>query len=43
MNYIWEQNNKKAGTYIPLKGFGVGNGLTDPYIQFAYYAQMAVC
>merc|ERR1712228_37642 len=31
----------KAGTNIPLAGFGIGNGLTDPYIQFAYYADMA--
>jgi len=41
MNYIWKQNNAGTGIHIPLKGFGVGNGLTDPYIQFAYYAQMA--
>jgi len=41
MNYIWKQNNAKAGTNIPLKGFGIGNGLTDPYIQFEYYATMA--
>eukprot|EP01083_Nonionella_stella_P135252 411432_1 len=41
MNYIWTQNNKGAGTKIPLKGFGIGNGLTDPYIQMAYYAPMA--
>ena len=30
-----------AGKNIPLKGFGIGNGLTDPYIQFEYYAHMA--
>jgi len=41
MNYIWKQNKAGAGTRIPLKGFGVGNGLTDPYIQFAYYGAMA--
>eukprot|EP00485_Elphidium_margaritaceum_P023184 CAMPEP_0202711486 /NCGR_PEP_ID=MMETSP1385-20130828/23290_1 /ASSEMBLY_ACC=CAM_ASM_000861 /TAXON_ID=933848 /ORGANISM="Elphidium margaritaceum" /LENGTH=459 /DNA_ID=CAMNT_0049371233 /DNA_START=25 /DNA_END=1404 /DNA_ORIENTATION=- len=41
MNEVWKQNNAGAGTYIPIKGFAVGNGLTDPYIQFAYYAQMA--
>ena len=41
MNYIWKQNNAGSGTMIPLKGFGIGNGLTDPYIQFEYYAQMA--
>ena len=41
MNYIWKENNAGSGIFIPIKGFGIGNGLTDPYIQFAYYAQMA--
>jgi cathepsin A (carboxypeptidase C) len=41
MNYIYQQNKKGAGTKIPLEGFGIGNGLTDPYIQFEYYASMA--
>ena len=41
MNYIYKQNKAGAGTYIPLKGFGIGNGLTDPYIQFEYYGPMA--
>jgi len=41
MNYIYKQNKAGSGTYIPLKGFGIGNGLTDPYIQFEYYATMA--
>mmetsp|Transcript_58376 Transcript_58376/g.92782 ORF Transcript_58376/g.92782 Transcript_58376/m.92782 type:complete len:463 (+) Transcript_58376:66-1454(+) len=41
MNYVWKQNNAGSGTNIPLKGFGIGNGLTDPYIQFAWYATMA--
>jgi cathepsin A (carboxypeptidase C) len=27
--------------YIALKGISVGNGLTDPEIQYAYYPQMA--
>lgn len=26
---------------IPLKGFGVGNGLTEAQIQYQYYGQMA--
>jgi len=38
---IYEENLAKTGTNIPLKAFAIGNGLTDPYIQFAYYAQMA--
>lgn len=38
---IFEENSKGGGTNIPLKAFAIGNGLTDPYIQFAYYAQMA--
>jgi len=40
-NYVYTQNSLGKGTMIPLKGFAIGNGLTDPYIQFAYYAQMA--
>ena len=41
---IW-QNNKKAapGTvHINLKGTSVGNGLTDPLIQYAYYPEMII-
>jgi len=38
---IFTNNKAGNGTYIPLEGFGIGNGLTDPYIQFAYYATMA--
>ncbi|KAJ3012343.1 hypothetical protein HKX48_006329 [Thoreauomyces humboldtii] len=26
---------------IKLKGIAIGNGLTDPYVQYAYYADMA--
>jgi cathepsin A (carboxypeptidase C) len=41
---IWEgnQNAKKNGMpIINLKGLAVGNGLTDPAIQYKYYAKMA--
>jgi cathepsin A (carboxypeptidase C) len=27
--------------YIAMRGFGIGNGLTDPEIQYQYYPQMA--
>lgn len=26
--------------YIPLTGFAIGNGLTDPLVQYAYYGQV---
>jgi cathepsin A (carboxypeptidase C) len=39
---IFEGNNNKEGLYINLKGLGVGNGLTDPLIQYRYYPQMAM-
>jgi len=30
-----------ASEYIALRGFGIGNGLTDPEIQYQYYPDMA--
>jgi len=33
--------NQNATLKINLKGIGIGNGLTDPEIQFSYYAQLA--
>ena len=41
---IWQQNKKAApGTvHINLKGTSVGNGLTDPIIQYAYYPEMII-
>jgi carboxypeptidase C (cathepsin A) len=33
--------NKDYNITIPLAGVSVGNGLTDPEIQYAYYPQMA--
>jgi len=34
--------NQKDSSPLRLKGLGIGNGLTDPMIQFQYYAQMAM-
>ena len=34
-------NKEKTGEYISLRGFGIGNGLTDPEIQYQYYPDMA--
>ncbi|KAK3235151.1 hypothetical protein CYMTET_54635 [Cymbomonas tetramitiformis] len=40
-NRIFQGNQAKEGTHVNLAGFAVGNGLTDPEIQYAYYAEMA--
>jgi|ERR1711939_182314 len=34
-------NKDHDGEYIAFKGQGIGNGLTDPEIQYPYYPQMA--
>mmetsp|Transcript_30500 Transcript_30500/g.51574 ORF Transcript_30500/g.51574 Transcript_30500/m.51574 type:complete len:443 (+) Transcript_30500:56-1384(+) len=41
---IWENNEKlpSGAIHINLKGTSVGNGLTDPEIQYKYYADMAI-
>lgn len=31
----------KIGKSLPIAGMGVGNGLTDPLIQYQYYGQLA--
>jgi cathepsin A (carboxypeptidase C) len=36
------QANVEGTVKINLKGVGVGNGLTDPLIQYGYYPQMAM-
>lgn len=38
---VFEGNKQHDGEYIALKGQGIGNGLTDPEIQYQYYPQMA--
>eukprot|EP00608_Synchroma_pusillum_P004490 CAMPEP_0198421938 /NCGR_PEP_ID=MMETSP1452-20131203/1990_1 /TAXON_ID=1181717 /ORGANISM="Synchroma pusillum, Strain CCMP3072" /LENGTH=455 /DNA_ID=CAMNT_0044142183 /DNA_START=62 /DNA_END=1429 /DNA_ORIENTATION=+ len=39
--YNGNQNLARGDVTINLAGVGVGNGLTNPTIQYAYYAQMA--
>jgi len=39
---VWLGNGKSEGAHINLQGMSVGNGLTDPEVQYAYYPQMAV-
>ena len=38
---IYEGNLNKEGEHINLKGVSIGNGLTDPEIQYAYYYKQA--
>jgi carboxypeptidase C (cathepsin A) len=41
-HYIWLENQKHESKYpINLQGIAVGNGLTDPVIQYQYFADMA--
>ncbi|CAE7260186.1 SCPL48 [Symbiodinium natans] len=40
-HYIWQQNQKGDAFKVPLKGLGVGNGLTDPQEQYKWYGDMA--
>ena len=37
---IWSENKNDANTKIPLAGLAIGNGLTDPSVQYKYYAEM---
>lgn len=39
---IYQGNQDKEGLMVNLKGVGVGNGLTDPVIQYQYYPEMAM-
>ena len=39
---IFDGNNNGDGAKINLAGFGIGNGLTDPVIQYQYYPEMAM-
>ncbi|RLN14286.1 hypothetical protein BBO99_00002871 [Phytophthora kernoviae] len=39
---IFTGNQQKEGpVHINLQGFGIGNGLTDPEVQYKYYPDMA--
>ncbi len=40
---IWQMNKNLPPSDVPIRltGTAVGNGLTDPQVQFGYYAQMA--
>ena len=39
---MWLGNkNKESDIHIPLAGMAVGNGLTDPEVQYSYYPEMA--
>jgi len=38
---IYVGNTQHQGNYIDLAGIAIGNGLTDPEIQYAYYPDMA--
>jgi cathepsin A (carboxypeptidase C) len=38
---VWVGNNNKEGANINLVGVGIGNGLTDPEVQYNYYPDMA--
>eukprot|EP01084_Bolivina_argentea_P120315 213248_1 len=41
VHYIHKQNKNNPKHKIPLTGFAIGNGLTDPLTQLPFYAQMA--
>jgi len=38
---VFEGNKNKDNEYIALRGIGIGNGLTDPEIQYQHYPEMA--
>jgi cathepsin A (carboxypeptidase C) len=40
-NRIFRGNQHQEGPHVNLAGVGVGNGLTDPVVQYQYYPQMA--
>ncbi|DAZ95587.1 TPA: hypothetical protein N0F65_006073 [Lagenidium giganteum] len=38
---VFQGNQNNEGLHINLQGFGIGNGLTDPEVQYQYYPEMA--
>lgn len=38
---VFTGNQQNEGLRINLQGFGIGNGLTDPQVQYKYYPEMA--
>jgi cathepsin A (carboxypeptidase C) len=38
---IMQRNAQKEGEYLPLKGVAIGNGQTNPLIQYKWYPEMA--
>lgn len=41
-NRIFQGNKNNEGIHVNLAGVGVGNGLTDPVVQYQYYPTMAM-
>lgn len=39
-HYLWQQA-RSGGFKVPLKGIGIGNGLTNPEEQYKWYPEMA--
>jgi len=37
---IWQANKQNEGVHIPMKGISIGNGLTNPEIQYPLYPEM---
>jgi len=37
---IWKSNQDSSNIHINLKGVGIGNGLTNPEVQYGAYAEM---
>eukprot|EP00927_Polykrikos_kofoidii_P069009 TRINITY_DN6439_c0_g1_i1.p1 TRINITY_DN6439_c0_g1~~TRINITY_DN6439_c0_g1_i1.p1 ORF type:complete len:505 (+),score=77.40 TRINITY_DN6439_c0_g1_i1:90-1517(+) len=40
-HFIWQQGKLGTDFKVPLKGIGIGNGLTDPEEQYRWYPEMA--
>ena len=41
-NRVYMGNKNEEGIHINLAGVGVGNGMTDPVVQYQYYPEMAM-